>query len=163
MARIYISVGSNIEAHKHIRGAANMLREKYGKLIISSVYESEAIGFDGDNFLNLVIGADTRDDVITVNQTLHQIEDQFGRERTGPKFSSRTLDLDLLVYDDLIMDEQGIQIPRDEITKNAFVLWPLAEIAPQLKHPQFGKTYAQLWDEYDKSKQQLQPVDFDWG
>lgn len=162
MARIYISVGSNIEAHKHIRGAANALREKYSELIISSIYESKAIGFEGDNFLNLVIGADTNDDVIAVSQTLHQIEDKFGRERTGPKFSSRTLDLDLLVYDDLIMDEQGIQIPRDEITKNAFVLWPLAEIAPELKHPQIAKSYTQMWQEYDKSKQQLKPVHFEW-
>lgn len=162
MARIYISVGSNIEAEKNIRGATAVLRKKFGNLIVSSVYESEAVGFEGDNFLNLVMGADTKDDVVTVNRTLHEIEDQFGRDRTGPRFSSRTLDLDLLVYDDVIMNESGVQIPRHEITENAFVLWPLAEIAPALKHPRLNITYTQMWEEYDKFKQQLSPIDFDW-
>ena len=162
MTRIYISVGSNIDAEKNIRGAANALRDSFGSLLISSVYESEAVGFDGDNFLNLVIGADTDDNVYQVSKTLRAIEDRFGRERSGPKFSARTLDLDLLLYDDLIMHEDGIQIPRDEITKNAFVLWPLAELAPDECHPQSGECYAKLWQAYDKSKQQLTPVSFDW-
>jgi len=163
MARIYISIGSNIDAEKNIRGAVQALCEEFGTLLISSVYESDAIGFDGDKFLNLVVGADTDDDVYYVSQALRSIEDQFGRERSGPKFSSRTLDLDLLVFDDLIMSKDGIQIPRDEITKNAFVLWPLAELAPQECHPESGETYGQLWDAYDKSKQKLTPIEFEWG
>lgn len=163
MARIYISVGSNINAEYHIRGAGQALRLHFGELIISSVYESKAVGFAGDNFLNLVIGADTEQDVLSVCRILHNIEDQFGRERTGPKFSSRTLDLDLLVYDDLVMNESGVQIPRNEISKNAFVLWPLAEVAPTTQHPLLAKTYAQMWEEYDKTKQELKPVPFDWN
>ena len=94
------------------------------------------------------------------NQILREIEDANGRDRSGPKFSSRTLDLDLLLYDDLVLDENGLKLPRDEILKNAFVLWPLAEIAPGLKHPETGLTYAELWSRFDKTKESLKPVDF---
>ena len=95
-------------------------------------------------------------------QRLHRIEEDYGRERSGPKFSSRTLDLDLLLYDDLVLDESGLQIPRDEILQRAFVLWPLAELAPDLKHPVNGKSYAQLWLDFDKRKERLKPVVFDF-
>ena len=162
MARIYISIGSNIEAEKNIRGAVHVLCEQFGNLLISTVYESEAVGFEGDKFLNLVVAADTEDDVYEVSKALRQIEDQFGRERSGPKFSSRTLDLDLLLYDDLVINENGIQIPREEITINAFVLWPLAELAPEQCHPESGISYASLWSDYDKSRQQLVPIEFEW-
>jgi 2-amino-4-hydroxy-6-hydroxymethyldihydropteridine diphosphokinase len=162
MARIYISIGSNIDAEKNIRGAVQALCELFGTLLISSVYESEAVGFEGDKFLNLVVAANTDDDVSLVSKALHTIEDSFGRDRSGPKFSSRTLDLDLLLYDDLVMHENGIQIPRDEISKNAFVLWPLSEIAPEQCHPESGISFAKLWEDYDKSSQQLTPIEFDW-
>jgi 2-amino-4-hydroxy-6-hydroxymethyldihydropteridine diphosphokinase len=162
MARIYISIGSNIDAEKNIRGAVQALCEQFDTLLISSVYESEAVGFEGDKFLNLVVGADTDASVRDVSEVLHRIEDQFGRERSGPKFSSRTLDLDLLLYDDMVLHEDGIQIPRDEITQNAFVLWPLAELVPQQCHPESGVSFAKLWEDYDKSRQQLTPIEFDW-
>lgn len=162
MARIYISIGSNIDAEKNIRGAVQALCELFGTLLISSVYESEAVGFEGDKFLNLVVAANSDDDVRLVSKALHNIEDSFGRDRSGPKFSSRTLDLDLLLYDDLVMHEDGIQIPRDEISQNAFVLWPLAEIAPEQCHPESGISFGKLWEDYDKSSQQLTPIEFDW-
>lgn len=162
MASIYISIGSNIDAEQHIRGAIDVLRETYGTLKISSVYESEAIGFEGDNFLNLVVGLHTDQTVPEVLDTLHDIENRFGRVRTGPRFSSRTLDLDLLLYDDLVLQDQGIDIPREEITQNAFVLQPLAEIAPQLEHPQQKLTMQELWQQFDKTSQSLWPVEFSW-
>jgi len=89
-----------------------------------------------------------------VAKILREIEFANGREINAKKFSPRTLDLDLLLYDDLILAEPA-QIPRDEITKNAFVLWPLAEIAPQLKHPILQQSYDQLWQNYDQTSQQL--------
>jgi 2-amino-4-hydroxy-6-hydroxymethyldihydropteridine diphosphokinase len=91
---------------------------------------------------------------------LSEIEDANQRDRSGPKFSSRTLDLDLLLYDDLVLSENGLTLPRDEILKNAFVLWPLAEIAPELKHPVVKKTYAELWAEFDRAKERLRPIAF---
>lgn len=160
MAKIYISIGSNIDAEKNIRLAIHALQDHYGKLILSSVYESEAVGFDGDNFLNLVVGLKTEEDVYTVAATLRKIEDENGRVRSGPRFSPRTVDLDLLLYDDLILQEDGLDIPRDEITKNAFVLLPLDEIASQLIHPISGKTMCDHWLNFDKNSQKLWPIEF---
>ena len=93
MVRIYISIGSNIDAENNVRIAINALQDHYGKLILSSVYESEAVGFDGDNFLNLVVGLNTEEDVHTVAATLRKIEDDNGRDRSGPRFSSRVVDI----------------------------------------------------------------------
>ena len=160
MARIYISIGSNIDAEKNIRLAVNALKEHYGKLILSPVYESEAVGFDGDNFLNLVAGVNTDEDVHTVVNILRKIEDENGRDRSGPRFSPRTVDLDLLLYDDLILKEEGLELPRDEIIKNAFVLLPLEEIAPQLIHPISGNTMCDHWMSFDQDSQKLWPIEF---
>jgi len=162
MARVYVSIGSNIERDANIRGGVSDLQQCFGVVELSRVYESEAVGFDGDNFYNLVAAFDTDEDVLTVAKTLHDIENDHGRTREGPRFSSRTLDIDMLLYDDLVMTEGKLELPRDEITKNAFVLWPLAEIAPTLKHPVLHKSYAELWDAFDKHKQPLWPVEFEF-
>ncbi|HEB66610.1 MAG TPA: 2-amino-4-hydroxy-6-hydroxymethyldihydropteridine diphosphokinase [Gammaproteobacteria bacterium] len=164
MARIYISLGSNIDAENHLRRGVAALREHFGELILSPVYESEAVGFSGDNFLNLVAGLDTDKPVQDVVDILHRIEDENGRVRSGPRFSARTLDLDLLLYDDRVQSpDPGPELPRDEILKNAFVLWPLAEIAPELRHPVVGRTMGELWAAFDKTSQPIWPVPFDWS
>jgi len=159
---VYISLGSNIDREANTRAGVSALQAQYGDLILSSVYESDAVGFEGSSFFNMVIALKTEEPVQQLARRLHQIEEDYGRDRSGPKFSSRTLDLDLLLYDDLVMDEPGLQIPRDEILQRAFVLWPLAEVVPDLKHPVVGKSYAQLWFEFDKSQERLKPVVFDF-
>ncbi|MDH5517910.1 MAG: 2-amino-4-hydroxy-6-hydroxymethyldihydropteridine diphosphokinase [Gammaproteobacteria bacterium] len=163
MSKVYISVGSNIDKAASIRKGVEDMRQVFGELELSSVYQSEAVGFKGDDFYNLVAAFETEKDVLTVSRLLHQIEDKNGRDRSGPRFSSRTLDLDLLVYDELVSQQNGLDVPRGEILKNAFVLWPLAEIAPQLSHPVTGKSYAEHWQVFDKTKEKLYPIDFDWG
>ena len=160
MATIYISLGSNISREENTRAGIAALRQAFGDLVLSSVYESEAVGFDGDAFYNMVIAWEISRSVHESNQILRDIEDAHGRDRSGPRFSSRTLDLDLLLYDDLILDENGLKLPRGEILKNAFVLWPLAEIAPQLIHPEAAISYAQLWSAFDKSKESIKPIEF---
>lgn len=160
MATIYISLGSNIDREQNTRAGVDALKRAFGELNLSSVYESEAVGFEGDAFYNMVIACEVDTSVHETNQILRDIEDANDRDRSGPKFSSRTLDLDLLLYDDLILDENGIKLPRGEILKNAFVLWPLAEIAPHLKHPETGVSYAEMWSAFDKTKQSLKPIDF---
>lgn len=162
MARVYVSIGSNIDRDENIRGGVAALQNYFGELQLSRVYESEAVGFDGDNFFNLVAAFDTGEDVMTVAKILHDIENDHGRTREGPRFSSRTLDIDMLLFDDLVMQGGKLELPRDEITKNAFVLWPLAEIAPELKHPVLNKSYAELWAAFDKNKQPLWPVEFEF-
>ena len=160
MATIYISLGSNINREKNTRAGIVALEQAFGNLTMSSVYESEAVGFDGDAFYNMVIASQVSTSVHETNQILRDIEDANGRDRSGPKFSSRTLDLDLLLYDDLVLDEKGLKLPRGEILKNAFVLWPLAEIAPELKHPETQTSYAELWAGFDKNKERLKPIEF---
>ncbi len=162
MAWVYISLGSNIDREALTRSGVSALRKQYGDLLLSSVYESEAVGFDGESFYNMVIALRTQDDVRSVSQTLRRIEDEHGRDRSGPRFSSRTLDLDLLLYDDLIINEKKLQIPIDEILQRAFVLWPMAEIAADLVHPLVKKTYGELWTEFDKNKEKLEPIEFEF-
>lgn len=162
MTRVYLSLGSNIRRHLHISAALDALAREFGELAISTVYESEAVGFDGSDFFNLVVGVDTGLDIAALSSRLKDIEDANGRNRSGPKFSPRTLDIDILSYGDFVGTEAGVTLPREEITQNAFVLLPLAELAPDTLHPRLGQSYRQLWQAYDKSRQQLWPVKFVW-
>lgn len=156
MAKVFLSLGSNIDAPYHIAACVNALRQRYQVEAISTVYESEAVGFDGDNFLNLVVQIETTLGVGELSAQLKALEDQYGRDRTAARFSGRTLDVDILTYDALTGLVEGIELPRDEILTNAFVLLPLADIAGDDLHPVEQKTYQQLWSEYDK-EQKLWP------
>ncbi len=162
MVKIYISLGSNIDREANTRAGVAALRQAFGELELSSVFESEAVGFEGDAFFNMVIAADTAQPVEQVAAILHRIEAEQGRSREGPKFSSRTLDLDLLLYGDQVVDQPGLQIPRDEILKRAFVLWQLAEIAHDDIHPQVGRSYGELWQDFDKTRERLMPIRFEF-
>jgi 2-amino-4-hydroxy-6-hydroxymethyldihydropteridine diphosphokinase len=162
MTVIYLSLGSNVNRHKHILAALDALTATFGELNVSSVYESKSIGFDGSDFFNLVVGAQTDLSITDLSEILKRIEDDNGRKRSGPKFSPRTLDIDILTYGDFVGVENGIELPRAEITKNAFVLLPLAEIAPQVLHPHLQKNYHDLWQDYDQASQSLWSIDFEW-
>ncbi|MCJ8318416.1 MAG: 2-amino-4-hydroxy-6-hydroxymethyldihydropteridine diphosphokinase [Colwellia sp.] len=161
MAQIYISLGSNVEREHYVNAGLSALAKVYGQLTLSSLFESEAIGFSGAAFYNLVIGITTTHSVEQVAEQLRVIEFAHGRSLDAKKYSPRTLDLDLLLFDDLICQSPA-QLPRDEITKNAFVLWPLAEVAPKLMHPILNISYQQLWQNYDKASQHLRKVPLNW-
>lgn len=158
MARVYISIGSNVDAKENIQAAIAALENQFGRLTQSKIYENKAVGFDGDDFLNLVVGLDTRLAILDFVAALHQIEAAQGRTREAAKFSPRSLDMDLLLYDNEIFESTTVNIPRDEITRYAFVLQPLFELVPDYSHPTLSKTIAQLWMEFDKTELQMKAV-----
>ena len=145
MARVYLSLGSNVEPVRYLRAALDALRERFGALDISPAYRSAAVGFDGADFVNLAVGLDTDLSPEALNDWLHALEDRNGRRRDVPRYADRTLDVDIVLYDDLVTQGPGhLDIPRKEL-KHAFVLKPITDIAPQLRHPVSGRTMAQLW------------------
>jgi 2-amino-4-hydroxy-6-hydroxymethyldihydropteridine diphosphokinase len=151
----WLSLGSNMAPAQHIPKALQDLQAMFGELRVSPVYESQAVGLEGDNFLNLVVGIYTQQSPRELVAMLRQLEARHGRIRTPDKFASRTLDIDLLTYADQIVDDGPIQLPRDEIMKYAFVLLPLSEVAGDEVHPQSGHTYSQLWEMLDLQDQRL--------
>ena len=158
MARVFIGIGSNIERESSIRAAVQALRARFGLLMLSNVYESRPIGFEGGNFYNLVAAFDADEPPEAVIATLHDIEQRLGRERETSRYTSRTIDLDLLLYGDLVRHDAELRIPRPEISEYACVLRPLAELAPGSTHPQTGLSYAQMWKRFDNRTQPLTRV-----
>ncbi len=149
MKRVYVSIGTNIDREHNVRAAVAALRRHYGPLRISPVYETAAVGFAGDAFYNLVVGLDTEEPPEALRDRFQAIESEQGRRRGGERFASRTLDIDLLTWGDRVMEAPGMSLPRGEIRKHAFVLRPLADIAPDATHPVTGLTYGELWARFE--------------
>ncbi len=143
MPRVYVSIGSNVNREINIGSGLRRLKDLYGDLLISPLYESEAVGFSGPSFYNLVTAFDTQDLLPAVCNALLRIEHDHGRQRMAERFGNRTLDLDLLLYGDLVQHERP-RLPRPEIRQYAFVLRPLADIAPTARHPETGVSYEEM-------------------
>ena len=144
MSRAYLSLGSNLEPERHLPAAIGELRARFGAIAVSPAYRSEAVGFEGPAFLNLAVGIDTDLDPVALDAWLHALEDRHGRRRDGPRYSSRTLDVDIVLFDDAIVRGPGhLEIPRAELAE-AFVLVPLADIAPGARDPVSGRSVAEL-------------------
>jgi len=155
MARVYLSLGSNLEPVRYLRAALDELRERFGVLTVSPAYRSRSVGFDGADFVNLAVGIDTDLSPEALNAWLHALEDRHGRRRDVPRYSDRTLDVDIVLYDDLVRQGEGhLDLPRKEL-RHAFVLRPIADIAPQLRHPVSGKTMAALWSAFPADSEPL--------
>ncbi|WPL16924.1 2-amino-4-hydroxy-6-hydroxymethyldihydropteridine pyrophosphokinase [Thiorhodovibrio winogradskyi] len=147
--RCWIGVGSNLRREASIRDGLRDLHQRFGDLLVSPVFETQAVGTEGPPFLNLVVGIETRLGLTAINALLCAIEDAHGRVRGQDKFAPRTLDLDLLTYGQLTGVIEGYQVPRPEILDYAFVLAPLAAVAPEEGHPELGLSYADLWRNFD--------------
>jgi 2-amino-4-hydroxy-6-hydroxymethyldihydropteridine diphosphokinase len=156
VARVYLSLGSNLEPRRHLRAALAELRERFGELAVSPAYRSASVGFDGAAFVNLAVGLDTELEPEALNDWLHALEDRHGRRRDVPRYSDRTLDVDIVFYDDRVLDGPGhLQIPRNEL-QHAFVLRPIADIAPGFRHPLGGRSMAELWAAFPAGAEPLQ-------
>lgn len=160
MARVYVSIGSNVDRAMHIRSAVENLANRFSPLILSSVYDCPAVGFVGDNFYNLVTGFDTDIPVERLIAELHNIEQAHGRVRNGQHFGSRTLDLDVLLYGDLIRHDKLVDVPRRETLEHAYVLWPLVEIAPEYLHPETKQSLLAHWNEIQRRTATLAKTEF---
>lgn len=146
MAIAYLSLGSNIDAERNLRSAVDALRSRFGALLLSPIYQTTAVGFDGDDFLNAAVRLETSLDPVALDAWLHALEDKHGRRRDVPRFSSRPLDIDLLLYDNLVLKGSGnLELPRPELAEQAFVLRPMLDIAPQCVHPTIGRTLREIW------------------
>lgn len=152
---VYISAGSNVAAEENLRLACRELTRRFGPLDCSSVYRNAPVGFSGAEFLNLVLRFRTADKPRIVVAELERLHGLAGRVRGAERFAPRTLDLDLLLYGAAVIPEKGIRVPREDILKYGFVLGPLAELAPELRHPVTGQTMAGLWAEFDQAKHPL--------
>jgi 2-amino-4-hydroxy-6-hydroxymethyldihydropteridine diphosphokinase len=162
MAQIYVSIGSNIQPAENIRSCIAALSTLYPDLAVSSVYKSKSIGFDGEDFYNLVAGFESDKDIYTIIEQMKEIETLHNRARKSHRFTSRTLDIDLLLYGDMVMSTWEFNVPRDEIMQYAFVLCPLAEIAGDEIHPVTGATYQLMWQKFTDKSQQLSRLEFQW-
>jgi len=162
MALLILSLGSNVDAPLNIGLAIQSLRNEFGNINLSTVYESEAVGFEGNNFLNLTVSIESDLLLEEINNFLKQLEDTLGRDRNQPRFSDRPIDIDILIYGEESGEGYGLALPRAEILNNAFVLRPLAEMHPTLLHESSGLSYGEHWEQFEKIKQKLWPIDLNF-
>lgn len=147
--RIFLGIGSNVDAERNIASGIRALREAFGEVRLSPLYRTRAVGFEGQDFINLAAECTTSMQPLELKSWLNALEDRHGRSRSVPKFSDRTLDIDVLLYGDLWFRIPGLELPRPEIENFAHVLRPLADLAPALIHPVRQRAIGDLWLEFD--------------
>ncbi|MEM9334819.1 MAG: 2-amino-4-hydroxy-6-hydroxymethyldihydropteridine diphosphokinase [Pseudomonadota bacterium] len=157
---MYFGLGSNVDPLPNIRLGIRELERRFGTLDLSPTYRGAAVGFEGDDFLNLVAGCDSALSPAQVVEQIEEIHQVAGRQRDTEKFNARTLDIDLLLYGDLVTDEPT-RLPRQDVLEFAFVLKPMVDIVPDLRHPETGRTLREHWSEFDQLSQPLTEVSLD--
>jgi 2-amino-4-hydroxy-6-hydroxymethyldihydropteridine diphosphokinase len=156
MAEVYVAAGSNVEPERRIAQAVAELEREFPGVRFSSWYRNRAQGFEGDDFINLVAGFTTALPVRDLLGRLHEIERRCGRERHAPRWAPRSMDLDVLLYGDLVCEQEGLKLPRPDLLERAYMLGPLAELAPQLEHPTAALTIGELWSRFDRDAHPLE-------
>lgn len=159
MVDVYVAAGSNIQPGPRLRQALALLRQAFGELAVSPAYRNAAYGFTGEDFVNLAIGFKTLAGVREVMAQLQAIELACGRPREAPKWAPRAMDLDIVLYGDLVCAEPGLTLPRPDLVRRAYMLKPMVDIAPDLEHPTLRRTLRQLWASHEPGAHPLVPVD----
>jgi 2-amino-4-hydroxy-6-hydroxymethyldihydropteridine diphosphokinase len=155
---VYVAAGSNVEPERNLTRAVAELAREFPGAVFSRWYRNRAVGFAGDDFINLVAGFDTELPARALLDRLHDIEASFGRPRAAPRWAPRALDLDVLLYGDLVCDQPDLKLPRPDLLRRAYMLGPLAELAPDVVHPTAHATIGELWRRFDRSAHPLEPV-----
>jgi len=163
MAAVYVAAGSNVEPVANLRRALEVLEAHFTPLRLSRAYRNTAVGFTGDDFVNLVLGFETPLAVEAVLERLYEAEAACGRERHAPKWAPRTMDLDMLLYGKLVSERPGLVLPRPDLVRRPYMLGPMAELAPDLRHPTLGLTIGELWQRFDRSAHAMQVVELGWA
>ena len=158
MATVFVGLGSNIDPENNLHLGVRELRERFGELHLSAVYRNRAVGFEGDDFLNLVAEFESDESPQAICEQIELIHNLSGRSRGGGKWEARPLDIDLLLYNNLVVDESPVRVPRSDVLKYSFVLRPLAELAPDLVHPVTGRTMLDHWQKFDATSHPLDVV-----
>jgi 2-amino-4-hydroxy-6-hydroxymethyldihydropteridine diphosphokinase len=158
MVRAFIAAGSNIEPEQHLAFAAQELRKLAPAARFSLWYRNRAVGFEGADFINFVAEVETPLPVQELRARLQAIEALCGRPRAAPRWAPRTMDLDILLYGDLVCDEPQFKLPRPDLLKRAYMLGPLADLAPELVHPTAKETIGELWRRFDRAAHPLLPI-----
>lgn len=159
--RVFVAAGSNVKPRGHLRRALAALRTRYPDLQVSPAYSSAAVGFEGDDFINLVAGFTTGEPLPAVLENLWAVERLCGRPRTALKWAPRTMDLDILLYGDEVGSFPGAVLPRPDLLRRAYMLGPLADLAPAVVHPTAHRTIGELWREFDVTGAELRRVSLD--
>jgi 2-amino-4-hydroxy-6-hydroxymethyldihydropteridine diphosphokinase len=159
---VFVAAGSNVEPITNLRRALDLLAANFAPLRLSPVYRNRAVGFEGQDFVNLVVAFETTLTVREVLAILHSVESECGRPRNAPKWAPRTMDLDILLFGSLACDEPGLTLPRPDLVRRPYMLGPMAELEPGLIHPTLGRTMAELWQGFDRTAHPMVPVDCGW-
>jgi 2-amino-4-hydroxy-6-hydroxymethyldihydropteridine diphosphokinase len=158
----YVAAGSNVEPMVNLKRALDVLARHFAPLRLSHAYRNRAVGFAGEDFVNLVVGFDTDLPVREVLARLHEAETACGRPRDAPKWAPRSMDLDLLLFGGVVCDEPGLTLPRPDLVRRPYMLGPLAELAPDLRHPTLGLTMGELWQRFDREAHAMQAIALAW-
>jgi 2-amino-4-hydroxy-6-hydroxymethyldihydropteridine diphosphokinase len=155
---VFVAAGSNVNPSEHLRIALAEIERIYAPLRVSPAYRNKAVGFDGEDFINLVVAFDTDEPVEQVRERLQAVEAVCGRLRDAPRWAPRTMDLDILLYGDRVNDEPGLVLPRPDLVRRPYMLKPMADLDPDFVHPTLGKTMRELWRDLERENHEMVPV-----
>lgn len=158
MPDVYVAVGGNVEPLKYLDRALGLIEDAFGALRISPAYRNKAVGFEGEDFVNLVVGFTTSLSPAQVRERLQAIEAQCDRPPSALKWAPRTMDLDILLYGELLSDEPGLKLPRPDLVRRAYMLKPMVDLAPDLPHPTLHQTMRDLWAQLDDGAHAMEAI-----